>query len=535
MDSKDKQMNVAPCREACPAGVNVPLYIRYIREGCFDDALAVVRQSMPFPAVCGYACVHPCESNCARVQYDEPVAIRLLKRAAADYSVSDGWKQNIRVGPSTGKKVAIIGAGPGGLTAAYYLAGLGHKVIVYEALPEPGGMLRYAIPEYRLPNDIIEREIATIQERGVTIKTNSRVSSPEDLLAENDAVLVATGTWLSAKLSLQGEAEVLDGLVFLQKVNGGAVPKLGPNVVIIGGGDTAIDAARTSRRLGAKSVTILYRRSKAEMPADPEEVADAVEEGIHIEFLVSPVKVANGKITCVRMKLGRKDASGRPAPTAIAGSEFTLDCDTVIAAVGQLSNGSELNLATGDKGNVTIDGNFATDHTGVFAVGDVATGPTSIIQAIAHGREAAAAIDKHLGGKGVIAEELVSDSLDRQQAAPAGHMRTYLNTVEFGSRLSSFSLVEKGYSKISAKREASRCLGCDQVTHSVQVDLAACKACGYCRDACSLGVFQQSKTFNSRGYQPMEVMVSDRCVGCLKCFYACPDFAISVEKVGEYQ
>jgi NADPH-dependent glutamate synthase beta subunit-like oxidoreductase len=467
------------------------------------------------------------------VQYDEPVAIRLLKRAAADYAVSSDWKQKVRVASSTGKKVAIIGAGPGGLTAAYYLAGLGHKVTVYEALPEPGGMLRYAIPEYRLPNDVIAREIATIQERGVTIKTDSRVNSPESLLSEYDAVLVATGTWLSSKLSLQAETEVLDGLAFLQKVNSGVVPRFGPNLVVIGGGDTAIDAARTGRRLGAKNVTILYRRSKGEMPADPEEVADAVEEGINIEFLANPVKVADGKITCVRMKLGRKDASGRPAPTAIAGSEFTLECDTVIAAVGQVSNGSELNLATSDKGNVTVDGNFATNHTGIFAVGDVATGPTSIIQAIAHGRESAAAIDKHLGGKGVIAEELASDTVERQQAAPAGEMRTHLNTVEFGSRLTSFNLVEKGYSQISAKREARRCLGCDEVTHSVQVDVDACKACGYCRDACSLGIFQQAKTFNSRGYQPMEVAASDRCVGCLKCFYACPDFAISVQKVGE--
>ena len=252
MDKEDKQVTTAPCREACPAGVNVPLYIRYIREGSFDDALAVVRQSMPFPAVCGYACIHPCESKCARVQYDEPVAIRLLKRAAADYAVSNGWKQKIRVAPPTGKKVAIIGSGPGGLTAAYYLAGLGHKVTVHEALAEPGGMLRYAIPEYRLPNDVIEREIATIQERGVTIKTNSRVSSPESLLSENDAVLVATGTWLSAKLNLQAEVEVLDGLAFLQKVNSGVAPRLGQNVVVIGGGDTAIDAARTSRRLARR-------------------------------------------------------------------------------------------------------------------------------------------------------------------------------------------------------------------------------------------------------------------------------------------
>jgi NADPH-dependent glutamate synthase beta subunit-like oxidoreductase len=396
-------------------------------------------------------------------------------------------------------------------------------------------MLRYAIPGYRLPDDIINREIAPILERGVVIKTNTRVSSPENLLGKHDAVVVATGTWLSAKMNVEGEAEVLDGLVFLQQVNSGQPPQLGPNVAIIGGGNTAIDAARTARRLGAKNVTLLYRRTKAEMPAEPEEVADAIEEGVKVEFLVGPVKVAKGKITCVRMKLGRKDASGRPAPIPIPGSEFTLDCDTVIAAVGQISGGAEFSLATGDKGNITVDGNFATNRVGVFAVGDVVSGPTSIIQAIAHGRQAAAAVDRYLGGQGIISEEPISDSIERREGASAGKTRARMETVDFGVRLKSFSLVEKGYSRNAAQREAARCLGCDQVTHSVTVDLAACKACGYCRDACSLGVFQRSKSFNERGYQPMEATAGDRCVGCLRCFYACPDFAISVEKVGEYR
>jgi ferredoxin len=235
------------------------------------------------------------------------------------------------------------------------------------------------------------------------------------------------------------------------------------------------------------------------------------------------------------MKLGRKDASGRPAPVPIAGSEFTVDCDTVIAAVGQVSGGKELGLATGNQGNVTVDSNFATNRAGVFAVGDVVAGPTSIIQAIAHGRQAAMAVDRYLGGKGIIAEEPILDPIERREGVSAGHTRSHMGTVDFGRRLNSFSLVEQGYSRNAAQREAARCLGCDQVTHSVTVDLGACKACGYCRDACSLGVFQRSTNFNERGYQPMEAAGSDRCVGCLRCFYACPDFAISVEKVGEYR
>jgi NADPH-dependent glutamate synthase beta subunit-like oxidoreductase len=539
VDSKDlkQQPSVAPCREACPAGVNVPLYVRYIREGRFDDALAVVRQSIPFPAVCGYACVHPCERKCARAQYDEPVAIRILKRAAAEYGMTAGSKPKAQPARSTGKKIAIVGAGPGGLTAAYYLAGFGHKVTVFEALPEAGGMLRYAIPGYRLPNDVIDREIDVVRELGVEIKTNTRVNAPESLLSQYDAVLVATGTWLSAemKMNVEGDANALDGLAFLRQVNSGQPPRIGANVAVIGGGNTAIDAARTARRLGAKEVTLIYRRSRAEMPAEPEEVADAIEEGVKIEFLAASVNVGKGKITCVRMKLGRKDASGRPAPTPIAGSEFSLACDTVITAVGQLGSAAELTLAAGEKGTLKVDANFASSRAGVFAAGDVVTGPASIIQAIAQGRQAAAAVDRYLGGKGIIAEELVADSPARQEPAPMGQMRTYVDTVDFGSRLNSFSLVEKGYSQNSARREARRCLGCDQVTHSVEVDLAACKACGYCSDACGLGVFQQSETFNDRGYQPMEAVGGDRCVGCLRCFYACPDFAISVQKAGACQ
>ncbi len=341
MDSKEiKQPNVAPCREACPAGVNVPLYVRYIREGRFDDALAVVRQRVPFPAVCGYACVHPCEGKCARAQFDEPVAIRILKRAAAEYGVAATLKKQPPA-DTTGKKVAVVGAGPGGLTAAYYLAGLGHKVTVLEALPEAGGMLRYAIPGYRLPNAVIDGEIDVVRGLGVEIRTNTKVSAPENLLSEYDAVLLATGTWLSVKMKVDGDANALDGLKFLQQVNSGNPPRLGAKVVVIGGGDTAIDSARTARRLGAKEITILYRRSRAEMPAALEEVTDAIEEGVSIEFLTAPVNVSKGKITCVRMKLGRKDASGRPAPTAIAGSEFSLPCDTVITAVGQLSSAAK--------------------------------------------------------------------------------------------------------------------------------------------------------------------------------------------------
>ena len=256
-------------------------------------------------------------------------------------------------------------------------------------------------------------------------------------------MLVATGTWLSAKMNVEGDANALEGLAFLQRANSGEPLHVGSNVAIIGGGNTAIDAARTARRLGAREVTLIYRRSRAEMPAEPEEVADAVEEGVKIEFLAAPVNVGKGKITCVRMELGRKDESGRPAPTPIAESEFSLPCDTVITAIGQLSSAAELTLAVGKNGALTVDANFASSRPGVFAAGDVVTGPASIIQAIAQGKQAAATVDKYLGGIGIISEELVPDSPERQEPAPAGQMRTYVDTVDFGSRLNSFTWLKK--------------------------------------------------------------------------------------------
>ncbi|RKO67733.1 4Fe-4S dicluster domain-containing protein [Desulfofundulus salinus] len=524
----------APCREACPAGVDVPRYVRCIKEGKFDQALSVIRERIPFPAVCAYACVHPCESKCARQQYDEPVAIRMLKRAAVEKG-GEAWKGKLGPIPPTGKKVAVVGAGPCGLTAAYYLAGKGHRVTVFEVMPSSGGMLRYGIPEYRLPKEVVDREINVIKDRGVEIKTGARVESAEKLLYEGyDAVLVAAGSWLGLGIELEGgSVGVMDGISFLRAVNTGNPPAVGEKVLVVGGGNTAIDAARSSVRLGAREVVVLYRRTRAEMPASPEEVAEAVEEGIKFEFLATPKAIEKNNVVCVRMALGEPDESGRPRPVPVEGSEFTISCNTMIAAVGQSADAFSLGLEGNADGTIKVDPDtLATSLKGVFAAGDAVTGPSSIIQAIAQGRRAASSIDKYLGGNGVIDEKLAEDTkVSLREDAPRGTARHIAPAITAEERKGGFKLVEQGYDDLTAVREAQRCLSCDLRHFNVEVNVNICKGCGYCKEVCTLGVFTISGFFNSSGYKPMVAAHTEKCMGCLRCLTVCPDFAITVREM----
>jgi len=460
----------APCSHICPAGIDVPRYVRFISQGKPAEALAVIREKIPFPAVCGLVCFHPCEAKCRRAQLDEAIAIRMLKRFAAEHDTGL-WKQDSGVATSTGRRVAIVGSGPAGLTAAYYLAKLGHSVTVFEALPEPGGMMKVGIPDYRLPQDVLQADIDEIKATGVEIKTNTRIESLEDILGQGyEAIFLAIGAHQGLKIGVEGEdsPRVMECVNFLRDVNLGKNLDIGKKVAVIGGGNAAIDSARTALRLGAKEVTIIYRRTQAEMPASPGEVEEALIEGVQIYFLAAPSRIIarDGRVDleCIRMELGEMDTSGRRRPEPVKGSEFTISFDTIIAAIGQRPGvPSRFNLRLG-RGSViqTDPDTLATDVTGVFAGGDAVSGPASVIEAIAAGRQAAISIDKYLGGAGDIDEMLtpVEEAVTPLEESEEKR-RVEMLTLPLEQRLNDFSQVELSYSDQMAIEEALRCLRCD--------------------------------------------------------------------------
>jgi len=464
---------VIPCRQACPAHIDIPRYINLIAQGKYSEALAVIREKVPFPGVLGRVCIHPCEQACRHSQLNDPICIKFLKRFAADHD-NGLWKQNSKVAPPTGKRVAVVGSGPAGLTAAYYLAKLGHSATVFEALPQAGGMMRVGIPDYRLPREILDAEIKEIEEAGVEIETNTRIESLDSLFKQGySAIFLGLGAHRGTRMRVDGEESpgVIDGVTFLRQVNLGEEVKIGKRIAIIGGGNAAIDCSRTSLRLGAEKVTIVYRRTRAEMPAAAEEIEEALHEGAEIIFLAAPnrisVKDGHIELECLQMKLGEPDASGRRRPVPIEGSEFTTEFDNVIASIGQATEVPtqfEIDLSRGNVIKVNSQ-TLATNRQGVFAGGDVVTGPASVIGAIAQGRQAASSMDKYLGGSGVIDESLASleepDSWLGSDAGFADRCQPAMPCLDIKKRLANFAEVELGYDKTTAIEEAKRCLRCD--------------------------------------------------------------------------
>ncbi len=495
----DKE-GVSPCRVACPAGVNAHAYVSLIAQGRYAEALAIEREGNPFPAMIGRICTHPCELDCTRTTLDDGVAIRPLKRFLADWEAADPQRRAPapRIAERRAEKIAVVGSGPAGLTAARELALRGYPVTLLEARAEPGGMLRYAIPAYRLPKEIVAREIReAVLDLGVELRTGARLGTDftlDDLRRDFRAVVLAIGAWRGQKLGIPGEErypEVVDAVPFLAGANSSAPPHLaGKKVLVVGGGNSAVDAARTALRLGAK-VIIVYRRSREEMPAYPWEVEEALEEGVEISYLVAPSKVigANGKVTaleCVRMALGEPDASGRKRPIELRGSAFTVPADLVIAAIGQRPDSSTLAGVAVDerRGVVNVDETtLETSLPGVFACGDVVLGPDIAVTAVAAGRNAAISVDRYLRGEDLRANR---SPPARAKAAkdPRGlarRRRTPMRTLPLPERRASFRELELGYDEKEARREASRCLSC-----------GGCCECRLCETACEAGVIHHA-------------------------------------------
>ena len=492
IDKREERPCKAACKEACPIHMNVQGYLALIAEGRFKEAYELIRSTNSLPAVCGRVCYAPCEDACNRGQIDEPMAIRALKRFAADQIDIDSLEVP-RI-TRNGKKVAIIGSGPAGLAAAYDLALEEYEVTIFEALPEPGGMLRYGIPEYRLPKDIVRREIGYIERLGVAIKTNTRVGEEikfENLRKSYQAIFIATGAHESLKLRVPGEDSpgVIHAVEFLRDVSMGKRVEVGKQAVVIGGGNTAVDASRVARRLGAE-VELIYRRSRAEMPATPAEVEAAEEEGVEITFLATPTRMISqsgrvSKMECIRMELGEPDASGRRRPIPIESSEFTVDVDTVIPALGQASNldfAKGLNLEISRKGNISVNEALATNVEGIFAGGDVVTGPSIVIEAMAAGKKAARSIGEYLKGKPLTSKEdkMGPEKLTEEEVASIkvhfpSQNRVKAKELDPEKRINSFEEVEQSYTISEAKEEAQRCLASQ---------IEGCFECRECEERC---------------------------------------------------
>ena len=480
-----KEIISSPCQHACPIGTEVPVYISLIAERRFEEAFEVIRKDNPLPSVCSRVCHHPCESKCQAGRWAEPIAIRALKRFAVDYARRKISPKKVSR-RKLKEKVAIVGSGPAGLTAGYYLAERGYDVTIFEAAPIVGGTLALYIPEYRLPKEILNLDVEYIKGAGVEIRTNTKIGEDvpfRELLENYRAVFVATGAHRSRRLGVPNEdaGGVLDALKFLRDVNLGREVEIGRRVGIIGGGNAAVDAARVALRMeGCEKVLIIYRRTKAEMPAFEEEVDAASEEGIEFKFLTAPSKVLveDGRVVgleCVRMELGEVDETGRRRPVPVPGSEFVLELDTLIVAIGQEPDlsflGEECGIKISEGNTLVVDPEtLATDLEGVFAGGDVVTGPKTVVDAISSGKIAAESIDRYIRGESLTREYRLTRpsmylppvELTEEEIEEAG--RPTVPCLPPEGRAKNFEEVELTLDEEAAVREARRCLRCDLET-----------------------------------------------------------------------
>ncbi|MDA8218755.1 MAG: FAD-dependent oxidoreductase [Dehalococcoidales bacterium] len=504
----------APCINACPVHLDIPGYVEMIRQGRYQESLDLIRERNVLPGVCGRVCVHPCEEVCRRGQFDQPVSVKALKRFVADCEIELDRMPTGRTPDPDRPKMAVIGAGPAGLAAASALARLGYPVTVFEALPVPGGMAAVGIPAYRLPKDVLQREVDAIANEGVEFVYNARLGKDftlEELRERgHTAVFVGIGCHNTAKMGIEGEDAgyegYLPGVEFLRDLALGEPTSLRGKAVVVGGGNVAMDCARSSLRLGFSEVTLVYRRSRAEMPANEEEIEEAEHEGVRYNFLTNPTRLVarDGKVVgveLVRMELGEPDASGRRRPVPVPGSEFVLECDVVIPAIGQVTDTSCFAAADGidlsRRKTVTVNQfSMQTSQPGVFAGGDCVSGPATLIQAMAAGREAAHAMDRYVRGESpdISADEKVERVVrevgayqPREDGVGGEGAWQYFKrppVIDFGAedvgiakerqrpavpclpvseRLQDFRGVETAFAPLVAVEESERCLRCYRI------------------------------------------------------------------------
>lgn len=571
----------APCSLNCPAGTDCQGYVGLIANGQYREAVKLIKEKVPLPASIGRICPHPCEQACRRKLVEDPIAIAHLKSFAADLDLRSWEPYRPECAPDTHKKISIVGGGPAGLTAAYFLRTMGHSVTVYDAMPKMGGMLRYGIPQYRLPKEVLDQEIAAIAKLGVTMFNNAKVGDGltlDGLQESSDAVLVAIGAWTSSSMRVPGESlnGVMGGIDFLRHVALNEPSGIGERVAVVGGGNTAMDACRTAVRMGAKEVYIIYRRTRDEMPADALEIAQAEEEGVTFKFLTNPVEIlgAGGSVRGVRlqqMALGEPDASGRRRPVPVEGAFEDLPLDTVIMAIGQWTNpeGFEA-LELTKRGTIAADeSTFATSLNGVFAVGDATNrGADIAIAAIGEAGKAAKVIDSFLKGAAVpyrkpyVVERTVTPEMLAEREKKARVQMPHLSPEE---RKTNFKEIDLGYTQELAKREASRCLECgchdsfeckllhyaneyevaparfDGEKHSrpqeqthpfIERNADKCILCGLCVRVCDEAMGRMALGLVSRGFDTVVAPEFGRklektdCISCGQCVAVCPTGAL---------